>query len=47
MNLIGIKARKAGEYKITTKVKNKVLSDYAKLIKKKKKIYYHSKFKRC
>jgi len=37
MNLIGIKARKAGEYKITTKVKNKVLSDYAKLIKKEKK----------
>ena len=37
MNLIGIKARKASEYKITTKVKNKVLSDYAKLIKKKKK----------
>jgi len=37
MNLIGIKARKAGEYKITTKVKNKVLSDYAKLIKKERK----------
>ena len=37
MNLIGIKARKASEYKITTKVKNKVLSDYAKLIKKEKK----------
>ena len=36
MNLVGIKARKAGEYKITTKVKNKVLSDYAKLIKKEK-----------
>ena len=37
MNLIGIKARKASEYKITTKVKNKVLSDYAKLVKKEKK----------
>ncbi len=37
MNLIGIKARKASEYKITTEVKNKVLNDYAKLIKKEKK----------
>ncbi len=37
MNLIGIKARKASEYKITTEVKNKVLNDYAKLIKKQKK----------
>ena len=37
MNLIGIKARKASEYKISTKVKNKVLNDYAKLIKKEKK----------
>ena len=37
MNLIGIKARKASVYKIKTKVKNKVLSDYAKLIKKEKK----------
>ncbi len=37
MNLIGIKARKASEYKVTTDVKNKVLSDYAKLIKNKKK----------
>ena len=37
MNLIGIKARKASEYKITTKVKNKVLNDYAKLIKNEKK----------
>ena len=36
MNLIGIKARKASEYKVTTKVKNKVLGDYAKLIKKEK-----------
>ena len=33
MNLIGIKARKASEYKVTTEVKNKVLNDYAKLIK--------------
>ena len=37
MNLIGIKARKASEYKIATKVKNKVLNDYAKLIKNEKK----------
>ena len=37
MNLIGIKARKASEYKVTTEVKNKVLNDYAKLIKKEKK----------
>ncbi|ETA70522.1 glutamate-5-semialdehyde dehydrogenase [Candidatus Pelagibacter ubique HIMB083] len=37
MNLIGIKARKASEYKVTTKVKNKVLNDYAKLIKNEKK----------
>ena len=37
MNLIGVKARKASEYKITTEVKNKVLNDYAKLIKNEKK----------
>ena len=37
MNLIGIKARKASEYKVTTEVKNKVLNDYAKLIKYEKK----------
>ncbi len=37
MNLIGIKARKASECKVTTKVKNKVLNDYAKLIKNEKK----------
>ena len=37
MNLIGIKARKASEYKVTTEVKNKVLNDYAKLIKNEKK----------
>ena len=45
MNLIGIKARKASEYKITTEVKNKVLNDYAKLIKNEKKfiIYQNSK----
>ena len=36
MNLIGIKARKASEYKVTTEVKNKVLNDYAKLIKNEK-----------
>ncbi len=37
MNLIGNKARKASEYKVTTEVKNKVLNDYAKLIKNEKK----------
>ena len=37
MNLIGIRARKASEYKVTTEVKNKVLNDYAKLIKNEKK----------
>ena len=37
MNLIGIKARKASEYKVTTEVKNKVLNDYAKFIKNEKK----------
>ena len=37
MNLIGIKARKASEYKVATEVKNKVLNDYAKLIKNEKK----------
>ncbi len=37
MNLIGIKARKASEYKVKTEVKNKVLNDYAKLIKNEKK----------
>ncbi len=37
MNLIGIKARKASGYKVTTKVKNKVLNDYAKLIKNERK----------
>ncbi len=37
MNLIGIKARKASAYKVTTEVKNKVLNDYAKLIKNEKK----------
>ena len=38
MNLIGLKARKASEYKVATKVKNKVLNDYAKLIKNEKKL---------
>tara|TARA_S200000501_G_scaffold259870_1_gene243733 strand:+ start:2249 stop:3499 length:1251 start_codon:yes stop_codon:yes gene_type:complete len=33
---IGIKARKALEIKVSTKIKNKVLNDYAKLIDKKK-----------
>ena len=38
MNFIGIKARKASDYKIITKTKNKVLNDYAKLLDKEKKI---------
>ena len=37
MNLIGIKARKASEYKVTTEIKNKALNDYAKFIKNEKK----------
>ena len=37
MNLIGIRARKDSEYKVATEVKNKVLNDYAKLIKNEKK----------
>ena len=36
MNLIGIKARKASSKKISTKTKNKVLKDYAKLLDKEK-----------
>ena len=36
MNLIGVKARKASSEKITTKIKNKVLKDYAKLLDKEK-----------
>ena len=45
MNLIGIKARKASEYKVTTEVKNKVLNDYAKLIKTKKKFIINQNLK--
>ena len=37
MNLISIKARKASEIKITTKMKNKVLDKYALLLNKEKK----------
>ena len=37
MNLIGIKARKATEIRINTKIKNKVLNNYALLIDKEKK----------
>ena len=37
MNLIGIKARKASEIKINTKIKNKVLNNYALLLDKEKK----------
>ena len=36
MNLIGIKARKASEIKISTKIKNKVLNNYALLLDKEK-----------
>ena len=36
MNLIGIKARKASEIKINTKIKNKVLNNYAYYLIKKK-----------
>ncbi len=44
MNLIGAKARKASEIKIDTKLKNKVLNDYALLIdKEKKKILIQNK----
>ena len=45
MNLIGIKARKASDYKITTEVKNKVLNDYAKLIKNEKKFIINQNLK--
>ena len=45
MNLIGIKAQKASEYKIITKVKNKVLNDYAKLIKNEKKFIINQNIK--
>ena len=37
MTLIGVKDRKASEIKIDTKIKNKVLNDYALLIDKEKK----------
>ena len=37
MNSIGIKARKASEIKINTKIKNKVLNDYALLLDREKK----------
>ena len=39
MNLIGIKARKAFEIKITTKIKNKVLNKYAQLLDKEKSLF--------
>ena len=39
MNLIGVKARKALEIKIDTKIKNKVLNYYALLLDKEKKIF--------
>ena len=37
MNLIGVKAREASEIKINTKIKNRVLNNYALLLDKKKK----------
>ncbi len=45
MNLIGIKARKASGYKVKTEVKNKVLNDYAKLIKNEKKFIINQNLK--
>ncbi len=45
MNLIGRKASKASEYKVTTEVKNKVLNDYAKLIKSEKKFIINQNLK--
>ena len=39
MNLIGVKARNALKIKIDTKIKNKVLNDYASLLDKEKKIF--------
>ena len=36
MNLIGTKARKASEIKINTKIKNKVLNNFALLLDKEK-----------
>ncbi len=45
MNLIGVKARKACENKISSKVKNKVLEDYAKLINKQKKFIINQNLK--
>ena len=47
MNLIGVKARNALKIKIDTKIKNKVLNDYALLLDKEKKKYSNSKQKRC
>ena len=38
MSLIGIKARKASTYKVNSKKKNKVLSDYTKFLEKEKKL---------
>jgi len=39
MNLIGVKSRNALKIKIDTKIKNKVLNDYALLLDKEKKIF--------
>ena len=45
MNLIGVRARKACENKINSKVKNKVLKDYAKIINKQKKFIINQNLK--
>ena len=37
MNLVGIRARKACNHKIDSKLKNKILINYAKLLDKEKK----------
>ena len=45
MNLIGIKAQKASMHKINSKMKNKVLNDYAKLLDKEKKLITNQNLK--
>ena len=45
INLIGVRARKASKHKISAKMKNKVLNDYAKLINKEKKFIINQNLK--
>ncbi len=45
INLIGINARKASRHKINTKIKNKILVGYAKLLEKKKKFIINQNIK--